>query len=356
MKNLSLTFLLSLICLFATAQDEYKRIELTEGQKDPVTIEFDYCKLYIYAGSARNGSSVNITMDVENNDNHDIFLFGQSYDERTLKKQKPSIRFHKNSGGIKNIIPCEGCRGDEILRIEAGRKRSLNFENTNQAKLELPMYIAQHKLKKFLSSEKYIILQRNIITLNVEIIPENRTDETYEKLNSDYEELLEELSEKTFCPRSSHRPSLEKQEEEYKTKIEEMLDEIKDIKKKNRWRESSDEYQSYKELKEKLEEIDFKEYEKWCGECHNSGGTGRIGGRGVHQCSYCNKSLSDILSSLQRIYTRLDTGTPKSSVMGEVNALHAAWTRGCPNLSKKKREDSGKSSQIDNYYNRIVNF
>lgn len=353
MKKLTLSFFLFLFCLFVSAQDEYKRIELKEGQKDPLELEFDYFKLYIYANSGRNGSEIGIIMDVENNDiKHDIFLFGHSYEEKFLKKQKPSIRFHKNCGGIKNIIPCEGCRGDEILRIEPGRKRNLSFENANHTKLELPLYIANHKLKKFLSSEKYIILQRSIITLDVEVIPENRIDETFEKLNTGYEDLLEELSEKTFCPRSTHQPSWEKQIEPYEKKKKQILDEITDIKRKNKWRDSSDEYQSYKELNEKVEKIDFDEYKKWCGKCGGPEPKPQ-----PHHCSYCGWSLNSLLKSIERIYIKLDTGTPKSSVMGEVNAMYNAWTRGCPYLSKKKRGDtSGKSRQIDNYYNRIANF
>lgn len=353
MKKLLFTSLLSLIGLFVSAQDEHKSVELKEGQKDPVEEEFNCCKLYIYASPARNNSECSVTIEVENNYTHDIFLFGRAYEEKALKKQKPSIRFHKNSGGIKNIISCAGCRGDEILRIEPGRKRSLNFENANHSKLELPMYIAKHQQKKFLSSEKYIILQRSIITLDIEIISGSSSDENYEELKTKYEELMDELNEMPFCPRSNHGISLKKQQEPYATKIKDILDEISTIKKENKWRDSSEGYQKYKELKKMLEDINFKDYEKWCGECRSSSGSSTP--RRSHQCSYCDKSLNDVLNSLQRIYIRLDTGTPKSSVMEEVNALHNAWTRGCPNLSKKKREDtSGKSSQIDNYYDRIV--
>ena len=67
MKKLSVIFLLSLVSLLATAQhDDVKSIELTEGQKDPVEEELDYCKLSIYTTSSRNGSSFNITVIVEN--------------------------------------------------------------------------------------------------------------------------------------------------------------------------------------------------------------------------------------------------------------------------------------------------
>ena len=359
MKKLSVIFLLSLVSLLATAQhDDVKSIELTEGQKDPVEEELDYCKLSIYTTSSRNGSSFNITVIVENTKGYDIFLFGRSYDEKSLKKHK--IRFSKDWVGSKNIVTCEGCKGDESMRIEPGGRRNLHYEIGNSASLELPLYISKYKPKKFLSSEKFIILRNPKVTLNIEVIPENRVDEAYEKLNSDYEELLEELNEKTLCPRNSHGVSLEKQEEEYKSKIQDMLEEIKSIKKKNKWRDSSDEYQNYKELKEKLEEIDFTKYEKWCGECSSVGTRRKVdhtpAPTPVHQCRYCNKSLSDVLKSLEHNYQKLENGESKSSVMGEVNDLHNAWTRGCPKLSKKKRDESGKSNQIDNYYNRIVNY
>lgn len=351
MKKLTITFLLSLVCLLASAQDEYKRIELIGGQKDPVEVETDYCKLYVYANADRNGSEFSLTIDVENTDSHDFFLFGHSYDEKVLKKQK--IRFAKNSGGINNIITCEGCRRDEIFKIESGKKRTLNFDHVNSSKVELPIYVAKHQLKKFLSSEKYLIIRRPIITLDIDFVnDEEVTDEDFPRLNTAYEDLLSEMDCEGICPRSTHNPSKERQLAPYKKKVQEILNEIKEIKQQHNWRERSEEYKEYKELKNKLEDIDFGKYEKYCGKCEKKPDPIH-----VHQCSYCNKSLSDVLNTLQRIYQKLDTGTSKSSVEGEVNSLHRAWTGGCPNLTKKKRNDtSKKSANIDDYYHRIKNF
>jgi hypothetical protein len=289
---------------------------------------------------------------MENNDDkYDLFLFGHSYNEKDLKKQK--IRFHKKSRDIKDIIPCEGCRGDEILKVESRKKRKLIFDHDNCSKIELPIYVAKHQPKKFLSSEKYVILERQTITLDVDFKSDDEvTDEDLLRLNSAYEDLLSELHREGICPRSTHNPSKERQLAPYKTKVQEILDNIKKIKQQHNWREKSEEYQKYKELKNKLDDIDFGKYERDCGKCG-----ARSGLKPAHHCSYCNKSLSDVLNTLQRIYQKIDTGTPKSSVEGEANALHKAWTGGCPNLSKKKRNDtSKKSANIDDYYRRIKNF
>lgn len=355
MKFFFSTLLLSIVCLFASAQDEVKDIELTEGQKESVTIEFEYCKLVIYANSAHNGTGLNLTVQVENpNTTWDIYLFSRSYDIKTLKKQK--IYFDKYSGGNENIMTCSGCRGDEIVSISPSGSRTLSFENVEESKLELPIYIVKNQRKKSGKIKKSIILRRHVITLNIHVKHEDIAEEEYQKLSTGYEDLIDELSKKPFCPRNSHRPSLDNQEKPYKTKIQEMLDEISEIKKENNWRERSEGYQRFKELKEKLEDIDFTKYQKWCGDCYSSSGRVSHGRTTVHQCSYCNRSLSDVVRSLDRVYRKLYGGASKSSVMGEVNALHKAWTGGCPALTKKKREDAHNSRQIDECYRKIENF
>lgn len=356
-KHYLLTVLLAMMATFVTAQDEHKRIQLTEDDANPVTVDFDYCKLYVSA--IGQDDNVSVSIEIENTNSAYLFLFPHAYSVKDLKKQKPSIRFGKRSAGIsKSIITCQGSRGDEIIRIDPDRKRSLRFDRSGQTAIELPIYIANHKPKKFLSSEKYIIEERALITLDIDYKKAEPEDDTYDKLNEEYESIIEDLKKTGICTRSYHPVSQTKQKTPFEERIQEVLDEISDLKKKNKWNDRSKEYKPYKELKAQLEEIDFKEYEKWCGNCRPAARpTPSPTPSPGHRCSYCDKSLDGVLRTLMRAYNRIDTGTSKSSVMGEVNALHRAYTSGCPNLTKRKSQDgSGKSSQIDSYYNRIVNF
>lgn len=361
MKKQLLTLLLVLIAGMVSAQDDHKSVTLKPGAEYPETVLTEYCKLYLTANSSYTDKEVNLSVEVENTNDYYILLFGHAYTEKDLKKQRPSIRFDRTSYGAtsRNLLTCKGNRDEGIMQIEPSLKCVLNIDGVHAkgAKLELPLYVAKHKPKKFLRKEKYIIMKRAIVTLDIRIESEPEHDETLEQLNDRYDKLMADLKGKTFCPRSAHRPDLERQKEPYTKQIEEMLEEIADVKSTNKWKERTEAYKPYKELKEKLTDLrGLKEYEQWCGSC-GSGRPTRVGKSQSHSCNYCNKSLNEVRRFLERSYQRLQTGTSKSSVMGTVDALHAAWSGSCPNLKKRKQDDtSGKSGQIDNYYNKIANY
>ena len=354
MKKHIMLLLLAFVATMASAQDDHKSVELSTNQSEPIEVEFDCCKLFLSTSSFDSKDYVSLSVEVNNTDDYKILLFGHAFTEKDLKKQRPSIRFDRTSYGAtdKKLELCKSDEGDDILMIEPSSKRTLTFENVNTSgmKLKLPLYIAKYKPKKFLCKEKYLILRRSIITVDVRFQSQPENDDLYSQLEEKYNELMEDLDGKRFCPNRSHKPSLANQEQPFKDRITEMLEEISDLKTEKKWRDRTEAYKPYKELKEKLEGIRF--IERDCG-IHGGGGGVPIP---THSCNYCNKSLSSVLNALQSAYRKLDTGASPSSVMPEVEALHAAWTNGkCP-LNKRKKGDSSLSGQIDKYYSRIVNF
>jgi hypothetical protein len=349
-KRHLLLFLIAFIPLFLSAQDESKSIELNADDTEEVEAEFNICKLLVRLARTSDDEKYSLSVDVENTNDYYVMLFGHAYTEKDLKKLRPSIRFDRTSygGTSKNLMLCEGCRNDEIVQIEPSYKRTLVFEEVvDNGSVEVPIYIAKYKAKKFLSKEKFLIMKRAIVTLNLKINSRPAIDTDFPRISDSYDKLINDLSEKTFCPNSKHTPKLAKQKEPYEKRIQNLLNEIQTIKDRNDWRDKDEKYQPYKELKEKLEDIDLKEYERTCSKHKKPNGGGDI-----HQCEYCNMSASSALSTLRRAYQRLDQGASKSSVENEANRLMS-----CPNLKRKiGAASAGTLGGINDYYNRIKIF
>lgn len=356
MKRYTLALLCLCVSVFAMA-DEKKRVEITANQRQPVEIELNSnCKFYVSATKPADKEEATISVEVENlDDSHPLFVFSHAFTEKDLKKQKPSIRFDKKSYGStsRDLRICKGIDCDPVVQITSQQRGMFSFQGSTGGitPVELPLYMAKYKKKKFFCKEKYLILQREVIYLDVEVKAEEKPEtDNFDDLNETYEDLMEELEGQTFCKNRSHTPSLSEQEEPYKTKIDELKDAIADIKSANNWREREPKYKKYKELLEKLDAIDFKQYEKDCGQ-HNVPDPIR------HTCSYDSWTPNQVLSSLVRIYQNLDNGKiKKASAVESAKALKRAWTdKRCP-LSRKMNNAASTKSQAEGYYDSIINY
>lgn len=348
-KRHLLFFLIAFIPLFLSAQDESKSIELNADDTEEVETEFNSCKLHVRLARTSDEERYNISVDVENINDYYIMLFGHAYTEKDLKKLRPSIRFDRTSygGTSKNLMLCEGCRNDEIVQIEPSYKRTLVFEDVvDNRTIEVPIYIAKYKAKKFLSREKFLIMKRAIVTLNLKITSRPAIDTDYPRISDSYDKLMKDLSRVSFCPSSKHTPKLDKQKAPYMERIENLLNEIQTIKERNDWRDRDEKYQPYKELKEKLEAIELSDHERTCSK-HLKPDTNHY-----HRCDYCNMTADNALKTIRRCFQRLDQGANKSSVENEANRLMS-----CPELKKTIRAaGAGISEGIADFYNRIKNF
>lgn len=355
MKRNTLVLLFLCTTIIAVA-DEKKKVEITANQSQPVEVELNSnSKFYVSATKLVNTTEVTISVEVENMDDvHPLFIFGHAFTEKDLKSQKPSIRFDKKSYGStsRDLRICKSVDCDPVVQITSQQKGVFTFSGYvgGITPIELPMYMAKYPQKKNLSKGKYLIMQREIIYLDVEVKDEEK-DETddFDQLNDAYENLISELEEQTFCKNSKHAPSLLEQEQPYKDKIDDLKDAIADIKSANNWREREPKYKQYKELLEKLNAIDFKQYEKDCG--------GHIQIVHSHSCSYDSWTPNQVLSSLVRIYQNLDNGkVKKSSAVESAKALQRAWTnKDCP-LSRKMSNAGNTKSQAEGYYDSIITY
>jgi len=344
MKNILLTVLFSFAVLTLSAQ-QVQSISVSASDPKPVEAVFDCCKVIITPSSVGH-DKMGLTVEVENEDrDKHIILFGHSFTERDLKRHRPSIRFDKKAYGLtsRQIEVCKGLREGDIMQVAPTRSNVLQYEvdnNVERMTLDIPVYLAKHKDRKFLSKEKYLIMAHPKSVLNVSIVwarkPDPSFDEQFSKLSGEYDTLLKDLDKKRFCPSSKHPVSLKKQQEPYEQRIQEILEEIALLKSENHWSESNEQYQRFKKLRTQLEEIDFTAYQKCCGSCCG------------HYCSYCNKSADDVCRQLNTLYMRLDNGrTTKDEAVRQANALNAAWSR-CRNFRANDR--------LNRVYNNILNY
>lgn len=354
-KRNILSLLLTFVTMTISAQSTVGRVEISEDQSDPEEVSYDCCTLYVTSAKSRNPGEVSLIVEIENADQSDksLLLFGESFTEKDLKKNTPSIRFHKTYGAMdKNVQIIDGIRGgNRWVEVKPGRKETLSFDNFSDSKLELPLYIAKYKPKGFLRKEKYMILEGAPLTLYVKVIPDESDEpDDLEKLNKAYDDLMNDLEGKSFCPNKRHSPGFKEQIKPYKEKKENALEKIAEIRESNGWRENSKEYKPYKELKGKFENIDFNDYKRDCG--RHGGSTPPL-----HQCAYCDWSIGSVQKSLENTYIKLTQGkVTKAKALSTANELKRAWSGGCPNLKKKKSAKSTMSNNIDRYYNSIANY
>lgn len=348
-------YVLLLLCLCMSVivlADEHIRIKVT-ANKESWEESRESCRLTVSATSQSNSDDVRITILIENKEEDLLFfLFNHSYTEKDLKNL--GIRFDRKSYGStdRRLRSCNSIDGDDAVQIEPQDKHLLRFRaDSNPMEIEIPVYIAKYRNSK---RNKFLILRREIISLNVEIErDEENGNEEYERLYEEYEGLVSELEGQSFCPNKRHSPSLSEQEKPYRERIREIKDAISDIKSANTWREDDRSYARFKELLAKLDDIDFRLYEKDCRRHKVS----HIGNTKAHDCSYSSWTANKVLSSLVQIYKKLDNGRmSKASAVEKVKSIKRELTnRSCPLYSRMNKSPDIKR-EVEEYCNSIINY
>lgn len=354
-------FLIIILCSFASisSADEQRKIKLSDSHSKEM-IRFAICNIFVEVAN-KNDEYVNVSLTLENVDEtNSIFLFGHSFPEKELKRLTPSITFDKQFPGTKGRRQLDTYQGAKsVVYIQPSDKsfiQELQIFTGKEAvqKYRLPLYIAKYKGKK---RNKLILLEEQVIELEIEYEQQKEEDDMdIIRLNDDYDLLLKDLSDVTFCPNRRHKPALEKQVEPYKERLERILTEADSIIKVHRWKTTDKGYEPYKLLKERMDSLDFTQLEKDCGN-HVSAPVSTARG---HKCKYCGLSLQEIYNKLDdyyiKIYNSNDRKEVKAAVIGEVNMLYRCCTDGnCRNHSAVWKNSEFKSKIIDRY-NRINNF
>ena len=354
MKRFFLLFLYLCASVIVLADEEIG-IKITANQNaHEETIINGSGNLSVSATKSSAENDVRISIMIENKDEeHLFFIFNRAFTESDLKKQ--NIRFDKISYGStdRRLRTCNSDDGDDAIQVRPQEKRFLKFLGAESGitSVELPIYIAKYKNSK---KSKFLILQRELIHLNVEVEPEEqRGDEDFERLSEAYDDLMSDLEEQDFCPNKRHHPSLYDQEKPFKDKINEIKDEIATIKSENNWREKEPKYHKYLELLDKLNDIDFRKYEKDCRKHKVQTNSGTR----AHTCRYSSWTADKVLSTLVQIYRNLDNGkTSKGTAVEKAKAMQREWTnKSCP-LYNNMRKATVTKREVEEYYNSIINY
>lgn len=349
-KKLSFILVLATQILYSAAQ--IKTVEVKVNESEAKEVELDRCPCSFSLTALQYGNSgITLSIEIINmQPSHYIFLFGHAYTEKDLKKH--NIYFDKSYGSTsKNLELCENLTGNDIMVIEPSRSRTLTYDNISEPmkSCKINLYAAKYKEKGFLSTEKYNIVEFFPVTLNVNFKVDEVAEDEYEGIKQMCEDLIDDIENVTICPRKSHPVSKEKQKKQYKDRINELKDSISNIKYVHNWREKDADYQKYKELLRKLDNVEFRE--KYCGMCVPDGPKTK------HHCNYCSNTPDEIYSQLDAIYRSLDNKGQKNkeSAVKKADAMHKAWSGGCPNL-KQQMKKSSKRKRIEDYYNAIRKF
>ena len=232
MKKLLILLTLFFFSANAIHADEQHKVKLEDGHTKEL-VRLGYCNIFVTRVDVDDESVSKVSVEIENLDESNvIILFGHAYPEKELKKLSPSITFDKNFPGTKgkrNIDTYREARN--VLFIEPSEKcmlPTIHIKDSETQSCRLPFYIAKYKKKGILNGSngrnKLLLMEKQILELEIEV--EVKPDENFIRLDKETNDLIKELSKKTFCRNSSHRPSLIKQEDPYKKKITDLKTEI----------------------------------------------------------------------------------------------------------------------------------
>lgn len=357
-KKLAFLLISQLFIIPAKAQDDIKNIEVSVNEPTPKELKYECYHLSITA-TENESSSATVNINVENtSEKYNLILFGHAYTEKDLKKQ--NIRFDKKSYGTasKEIIVCEGLGSDECLKIAPYGNNVLTFANISESvkEVELPIYIAKLKKKKLFSKEKYMIVLRARLILNIALKAEEKPDNAYEDIKRKYDELVAKIEANPVCPDKKHPVPEKEQTEQINREIDDLKDNIADVKSNNHWKERDEAYAPYKELLRKLDSIEIKK--EVCDKCRRRNRPVTRHATGSrHSCKFCSTSPTDILRILQRTYQQLDNRKiTKKAAENKIQAAHKAWTGGCSSLKSKMADESATRYKVERYYEAIVNY
>ena len=348
MKKILMSLLLCLMAASVMA-DEQKKVTLNSDHNQEM-INLSFCNIFVNLNEVEDGVG-EVSLELENlSESKVLILFDRSYMEKQMKKLSPKMVFDKTFGGTKGkrVADPFSEQLSNVMRLRPSDKQSLPFvrvENEATKVVTLPVYIAKYKGKKAL-----LLLEKQVIELDIEVVLKPSAE--FVLMNTKCEELLQEISRTGICPNKKHKPSADKQKEDYQNRIDELKSKIDEHISSHGWSSNDAGYRRYAELKSKLDGVEFVERD--CGR-HK---TTVVSGGGGHKCSYCGLSLQQIYHKLddlyKKIYSSSDRKATKASVMSQVNALYNCCTdTKCSKHAAQWKKGGDYKSKIVERYNRI---
>ena len=347
-KRFLLGVIICLVSTFYVLADEQKKVLLNNDDLTQAMVELPYCNIIATLKEVDDNDNASIDIELENiQESKIIVLFDRAYSEKELKKQRPSIRYHK-------IFP--GDKGKRIIDYNSYLSRptylrpyakaclcTLNLTDDSVMTCRLPIYIAEGKKKDILKvqlSNNLHLQELEVIELEIHL--KLKPDEAYINLTNTYEQLMDDISKETFCKNKNHKgPSCIVLFKKYKDRITEIKAQINAIIQERKYFSTDKKYKMFMEISQKLDTIDFDSLV--VESCDND--KKRTG----HWCHYCRWSYEQIYKELENIYIDIHNGgKKKESVMSKVEALYNCSTR-----NKNRKKNDSYKSRIKTYYNKI---
>lgn len=347
-KKISILFVFLLSFVTISFADEQRKVKLDDDKHNKEIIEIANFNIFIELTDVDENGNANLKVELENQDeSKGLLLFERAYDEKTLKKMRPKIKYDKifpGSKGMRLIDACDNIKN--AIHLYPSQKElimTLSAKDGEKTKATLPIYITEYREKDYIifKKQELILLQKEVIELEIEI--DLKPGEEYVNITKECDSLLKEFESAFFCTNKKHKPSLEEQKEIFRNKIDSLCEKIDDIIESNGWFSSEKRYKLYGEQRKRLKNIRLEEKEGDCGK-HVV----------VHRCKYCNSSLQEISHKLddiyQVIYSSGDRGAAKAKQIRSVNAMY--------DCAKRRREwrNSDYKDKIVRLYNEINRF
>ena len=346
-KRVFIAAYIVLMTYLPSLADEQKKITLNNDDRTTETVELSYCNIFVTLKNVDENDNAEILIELENiHESNTLLLFDRAYDEKTLKKIYPSIRYDKVFGGSKGKRYIDVCPDIKFTyKINpSGRIQLFVKTGNDKAPLvcKLPIYIAKNKNK---SGSKMLLLAKDVIELEVQV--QLKPDEEFIRITDSCKSLIREIDSETFCTNKNHRgESLKVLKSKYEGKISDLKRIIKSIIDSRGYYPSDKAYKKFMEVSGNLDKIDLDA--KVVSSCPKDR-KNPIPGHTGHNCKNCNLTYEQIYKKLENYYIDIHNGKKtKAQVMSDVESLYT-----CVSKNKKRSANNSIKSRISTYYNKI---
>lgn len=343
-KRIFLTALFVVGTFLTSFADEQNKITLNNNDHTSETIELAYCNIFVSLKDVDDNDNAEIAIELENiHESNTLILFERAYDEKTLKRMSPSIRYDKVFGGSKGKRYIDICPDIKYTnQIKSSEKTKLFVKTANERTpliCKLPIYIAKNKNK---SGSKMLLLAKEVIELEIQV--QLKPDEEFIRITDSYNSLIREIDSETFCTNKNHRgESLKVLKSKYEGKISDLKRIIKSIIDSRGYYPSDKAYKKFMEVSGNLDKIDIDA--KVVSSCPKDRKKPIPG----HNCKNCNLTYEQIYKKLENYYIDIHNGKKtKAQVMSEVESLYT-----CVSKNRKRSANNNLKSRITTYYNKI---
>ena len=109
-KKISILFVLLFSLITSSFADEQRKVKLDDDKHNKETIEVANFNIFLKLIDVEENGNVKVKVELENLDeSKGLSLFERAYDEKTLKKMRPKIKYDKIFPGSKGKRLIDAC-------------------------------------------------------------------------------------------------------------------------------------------------------------------------------------------------------------------------------------------------------